>query len=240
MDILEVLFIAATSLATLGCAWAAMKYTFKADTSAQTDASVGTVDTGSAHETYRFERLFHERWFGIVFFLVLAVLSGGVAHFLYKNTVAYVDFAKITLVYLAGLSAMVIDLRYHRIPNMISLILLAGRGITIAYEFLYLKEAAMSRLVSSLLGLVVLFVVLFGLSKLIHNGIGLGDVKLLSAIGFMGGIYAVCSILVLGLLSSCVISIGLVAFKQKKMKDSIPFAPFIFVGIVLTIFLGTF
>lgn len=240
MDLLEVLFIAATSLATLVCAWAAMKYTFKADTSAQADASVGTVDTGSAHETPRFERLLHERWFGIVFYLALAVLSGGVAHFIYRNTTDYIDFARILFIYLAGLAAMVIDLRYHRIPNVISLILLAGRGITIAYEFLFLKEAAMSRLVSSLLGLVILFIVLFGLSKLIHNGIGLGDVKLLSAIGFMGGIYAVCSILLLSLLSSCLISIGLIASKQKKIKDYIPFAPFIFAGIVLTIILGVF
>ena len=240
MDLLEVLLIAATSLVTLGCAFAAIKYTFKSKASAQTDASVDTADTGRAHETYRFERLFHERRFRIVFLAALFAVSSILAHFIYTNTVYYVDFAKILLIYAMGLAAMVVDLRYHRIPNVIPLILLAGRGITIAYEFLFLKEIAMTRLISSLLGCVLIFIVLFAISRIMHNGIGLGDVKLLSAIGFLGGMYSVCSILLLGLFSSCIFSIVLLVSKQKKVKDSIPFAPFIYVGIIITIILGTF
>lgn len=240
MEIVEVLLIIATVMAATGCALGAIRYTYQKDGSAQAKASLNADEADRAPETYRFAKLFQERRFSILFLAVLAIVTGIVAHFQFMNTASYVDYLKLSLVYLAGIAAMVIDLKYHRIPNLIPLTLIIGRFITILYEFLFRQEVAMNQLISSLLGFAICFVVLFVLSKAMHNGIGMGDVKLLSAIGFMCGIYAVCSILLVGLLASCVISIVLLISKIKKVKDYIPFAPFIYIGIFGTIIFGIF
>lgn len=240
MEIMEVFLIIATTLSVIGCALVAIRYTYRKDGSTQTNTSMKTEDVNRAPETYRFAKLFQERRFSLIFLATLAIVTGVAAHFLFVNTSSTVDYFKILLVYMGGLMAMIIDLKYHRIPNAIPLALLVGRVLTIIYEFLFRKDVALSQLISSALGLAICFIVLFALSKAMHNGIGLGDVKLLSAIGFMCGIYAVCSILLLGLIASFVISIVLLISKIKKVKDFIPFAPFIYIGIFGTIIFGIF
>jgi len=240
VEFTEIIVITATSLVAVGCARAAARFTYRTEKSAPAEASISSDEASRAPETFRFAGMFQGRRFSMFFLLAVLLGTGISAHFIYTNTVNYIDFIKISVVYMAGLMSMIIDLKYHRIPNSIPLFLLAGRALTIGYEFLFRKDVAVNQLISSALGFAVCFVVLFALSKAMHNGIGMGDVKFLSAIGFMLGIYAVCSILLMGLLASCVISIILLITKVKKVKDFIPFAPFIYIGMICTIVMGTF
>ena len=240
MEFAEVIVIIAMSVVALGCTWVAVHYTYRTEKSAQTQASISIAAADRSPETFRFAKMFQEKRFIVFLLLAVLLITGVVSHFIYANTVNYGDLVKVFLVYLAGLMSMIIDLKYHKIPNSIPLVLLAGRVLTIGYEFLFRKDVAVNQLISSAIGFLVCFVVLFVLSKAMHNGIGMGDVKFLSSIGFMLGIYAVCSILLLALLASCVISIILLVIKVKRVKDYIPFAPFIYIGIICTTILGTF
>gem|GEM_PF-208600 len=240
MELMEVFLIVLTALLAVGASWFAIRYRHKATIAADTSTSTEEAEADRAPETYRFAGLFQERRFSIIFLIAIALVSGVIGHFIFANTTHYVDFAKLLLVYLTGVAAMIIDLKYHRIPNILPLTLIIGRAITIGYEFLFRKDVALSQLLSSLLGLVIIFLVLFALSKAMRNGLGFGDVKFLSAVGFMGGILAVCSVLLAGLIISCLVSVGLLVTKTKKVKDSIPFAPFIYIGIVATILIGSF
>ena len=240
MEFMEVFLILLTTLLAVGTAWFAIRYQHKAAAAADMSTSTDEAEADRAPETYRFADLFQERRFSIIFLIAIALLSGVVGHFIYANTTHYVDFAKILLVYVTGVAAMIIDLKYHRIPNFLPITLVIVRLITIGYEFIFRKDVALSQLISSALGLVIIFLVLFALSKAMRNGLGFGDVKFLSAVGFMGGILAVCSVLLAGLIISCLVSVGLLVTKTKKVKDSIPFAPFIYIGIVATILIGSF
>lgn len=237
---MEVVVIIITSLVAGVCAWFASRHTYCAEESSQMTDFASGANTDRSLETSHFSKMFLERRFSVFFLLAVLLVTAVDAHFIFTHTGNYFDLVKIVLVYSAGLTAMIFDIKYHIIPNFIPIILFAARAVLIGLEFLFRSDVALSQLISSALGFTVCFVFLFIISKATHNGMGMGDVKLLSAIGFMCGLYAVCSILLMGILASCVISIILLIFKVRKVKDYIPFAPFIYIGIICTIFLGTF
>ena len=237
---MEVVVVIVSSLVAGVCAWLASRHTYCTEESSQMTDFASSANTDRSLETSRFSKMFLERRFTVFFLSVVLLGTGLTAHFMYTHTGNYFDLVKIVLVYIAGLTAMIFDIKYHTIPNLIPVVLLAARAVLVGFEFLFRKDVALSQLISSALGLSVCFVFLFIISKATHNGMGMGDVKLLSSIGFMCGLYAVCSILLMGLLASCIISILLLVFKVKTVKDYIPFAPFIYIGIICTILLGTF
>jgi prepilin peptidase CpaA len=79
------------------------------------------------------------------------------------------------------LIAAVYDLRYRRIPNWLTVSgVLAGLGLNA-----FLDQGRPGMFVSSLMGLVIAFVLNFGLYAL--RAMGAGDVKLMAAIGALVG-----------------------------------------------------
>ena len=67
---------------------------------------------------------------------------------------------------------------------------------------------------------------------------GFGDIKYLGALCFTGGITLLLVSLSVSLICSWVVGVTYVARKKKKMKDTIPFGPFILLGVVACIFTG--
>lgn len=70
------------------------------------------------------------------------------------------------------------------------------------------------------------------------GGIGMGDVKLFAVIGCYVGSRSIMSAAFLSVLSGAVYCIVMLLLKKIKLKEEIPFAPFIFVGTMLTMALG--
>ena len=70
------------------------------------------------------------------------------------------------------------------------------------------------------------------------GGVGMGDVKLFAVIGCYVGSGSIMSVAFLSALSGAVYSISMLLLKKIKLKEEIPFAPFIFVGTMLTMVLG--
>lgn len=144
--------------------------------------------------------------------------------------------------YLSLLAAMLaiawIDQRERRIPNRILLLLLGLRGALLMAEWILIPSMGMPLLISSLMGM-LLGGGMFLLAHLItKGGVGMGDVKLFAVIGIYVGGSSIMSLVFLTVMSSALYSIIMLIRKKIKLKEEIPFAPFVLVGTILTMALG--
>ncbi len=69
------------------------------------------------------------------------------------------------------------------------------------------------------------------------GGIGMGDVKLFSCVGLYLGIKLAFTALFCSVLLTLLAGLALVILRKYKMKDTLPFAPFIYLGVILTLIL---
>ena len=85
-----------------------------------------------------------------------------------------------------------------------------------------------------------IFLLIFYLSLVfLHQpGMGMGDVKLAAGIGAFLGLEAALLSFFLSFLSGALVAGILVFFHLKRMKDKIPFGPFLVAGAFITLFLG--
>ncbi len=160
------------------------------------------------------------------------------------------------IVFLIWLTIVVIDLRYYVIPNALNaILLLCGVVIifvTVHYNDLlfpfrtsFLKQyqliftpwnnAALNHLLGLAFGL-VFFGALVLLSR--GRGMGLGDVKLATAVGLLLGWPDIALATMLAFVLGGVWSMVLVFLRKKTIRDKVPFAPFMILGFALTVFFG--
>ena len=137
------------------------------------------------------------------------------------------------------LAVSLIDYKRRIVPNRLVLIMLMVRMVLYIVQFfaLDLKSDFWPLLVNDLIALLIpLFMLIAGI-LVIKNGIGMGDIKLLIVIALYQGIRGAISTLIFGLLAAFIIAIGLLIIKKKKRHDTIPFAPSVFFGAVVTMVL---
>lgn len=144
--------------------------------------------------------------------------------------------------YLILLAAMFgiawIDWHDRRIPNKILILLLAARGILLCIEWTVYPEYGVSLLLSALLGLLAgggMFLLAGVISR---GGIGMGDIKLFAVTGIYMGSGSILAVIFLAVMASAVYSVVMLLLKKVKLKEEIPFAPFVLIGTVLTMALG--
>ncbi|MBR2048762.1 MAG: prepilin peptidase [Oscillospiraceae bacterium] len=139
---------------------------------------------------------------------------------------------KLSLCYYAILAAAVIDFKLHIIPNLIPIILIGASALIFVYELLF-GAGTLARALLSLSGCLI-----FGLCLLVGNrisggGIGLGDVKLLSAVCLLGGIGLAFSTMVFALICCSLFAAVVLLSKKMSIRQSVPFGPFIYLGFVI-------
>ncbi|HFK1451777.1 MULTISPECIES: A24 family peptidase [Bacillus cereus group] len=119
----------------------------------------------------------------------------------------------------------VTDYIYMLIPNRI----LAWFACLLILENVFVPLVTW---IDSIVGSCVIFILLYCMQKIHPEGLGGGDIKLLSLLGFIAGLKGVFMILFLSsLLSLCFFGAGLV-LKRMKMRTQIPFGPFISLGAI--------
>lgn len=91
--------------------------------------------------------------------------------------------------------------------------------------------------INSIIGGIGAFLIFFIGAILSKGGIGMGDVKLMTCIGFYTSIYEVLNISFISLLVSVLIGLFLIFFKKADKKTEIPFVPFVLVGVIIEAFL---
>ncbi|MGN0141220.1 MAG: prepilin peptidase [Roseburia sp.] len=135
--------------------------------------------------------------------------------------------------------AAIIDGFIHKIPNFIVAIgffirLLFFIPEWICYEDFWFEIAA------DALAMILFFVIFLLVSVITKHGFGMGDVKLICALGFWVGTAATFYTLAFGMFYCMLTAIGLLLLHKKTMKDYIPFGPFVFAGYLTAMFLNTF
>lgn len=184
--------------------------------------------------------------FSRVSVFVVSVLSVGIVSFCAQtftwggDGIDTIGYIKIVITSLLLMSAAVIDFYTKKIPNFIPIAFLGSGIVMLIAEFAFMRESFLILLAGSLVGLVVGFLCLFAMSLITKGGIGMGDVKLISTMGFLCGIAASFYSFFLATVFCLFVTIILLILKRKKMKDELPFGPFLFLGYILTIILGKF
>ena len=136
------------------------------------------------------------------------------------------------------LSVVVIDYKLQIIPNRLTLTMFEV-GLVIA--FLYgLSDVAIS--INMLLGMLVgggIFLGITFLGGLVYGkeAMGLGDVKLMGALGLYFGLTNIIFVALISFLVGAILSIILLLTKIKKMDEYIPFGPFIVIAAIIVIFI---
>lgn len=171
---------------------------------------------------------------------IFILLAGIISYVVSGNVNSYIDLVKLIIGYIGLSIAASIDYRVKLIPNVIVLALMGSRILLVIFEYIFEREEWIYSIGSSLLSAVIVFVVLFILSVISKSGLGMGDVKLLTALAFLCGIYSVLNTMIVALIICVLVAMVLVLSKKKKMKDKIPFGPFLLIGYIITMCLGAY
>ncbi len=135
------------------------------------------------------------------------------------------------------ISAFVIDYKLQIIPNRLNLTIFE---VGLVFTFIYgLSNVAIS--INMVLGMLAgggIFLGLTLLGGLIYGkeAMGLGDVKLMGALGLYFGLTNIITITLMSFLIGAILSIILLATKIRKMDQYIAFGPFIVIATFIAIF----
>lgn len=166
----------------------------------------------------------------VSFACVLVALSAISGYVVSQNAISILANIELGVCYMAVLAAAIIDLKTRTIPNFIPFTLICVRLLIFIYEIIFV-DAALSYLVSSLIGCFLCALLLIIANKISKGGIGGGDIKLLSCIGLMCGIYVVFSTLLLSLIACIIVSVVFLILKKKTTTEHLAFGPFIYIGL---------
>ncbi|MGH9239085.1 MAG: prepilin peptidase [Vicinamibacterales bacterium] len=128
-----------------------------------------------------------------------------------------------------------IDLRHHLLPNVITV-----PGIVIGFLLsLFLPPGWKASLIGLIAGGGVLFAIAEGYYRLRGvEGLGMGDVKMLSMIGAFLGWKLMLVTLILGSFAGSLIGVGVIALGRGGMKAALPFGTFLAVGALTAAVVG--
>ncbi|MCA1583106.1 MAG: prepilin peptidase [Acidobacteria bacterium] len=136
----------------------------------------------------------------------------------------------------ACLALLAIDAEFQILPDKITL---TGIAAGIGLAFLSPSRAPLSAVLGAALGAGGLFLVAFLYEKIAgHEGMGLGDVKMLGMIGAFLGPAGVLLTILLASLSGSVVGIALIAAGAGTRKLRLPFGVFLAIGAVAAYFFG--
>jgi len=151
-------------------------------------------------------------------------------------TIAYAYYAAIFSLLLV---IAVYDLKHKIIPDALVLVLGILSFVGLFFFVNYNFHPHFPSILEFLSG--ILIALPFALLWLFSKGkwMGLGDAKLAISFGWLLGISAALSGLVLAFWSGAIVGLVLIAFsKRHGMKSEIPFAPFLVLGVILTFLFG--
>ena len=140
------------------------------------------------------------------------------------------------LVIVFGYIAAVIDIKTKKIPNGFVLAMLAAWIIVMTPKLFLDTDVAIALMKQSGLGLASgggLFLVVYLIS---HKGLGGGDVKFMAAVGLYLGFGGIIQAMLFGTVLAGLTGLVLILLKKIGRKDTIPLAPFLYVGILTTVF----
>ncbi len=133
-----------------------------------------------------------------------------------------------------------IDLKHFIIPNSLTFPLMFIGFIKSFDPNLdnFLFPNYINSLIGGVIGYLIIWLIIFVYKKVRNKeGMGLGDAKLLSAVGFWFGWVSIPFVLFLSSIIALGFSLPSLVNKSKNLSSQIPFGPYIILGITLYIFI---
>ena len=141
------------------------------------------------------------------------------------------------LLIIIGYIVAVSDIKEKRIPNSLVLAMLLGWAMIMVPQLFLQTDSAIALLADSALGFAIgggMFFLVYILSR---KGLGGGDVKFMAATGLFLGVFGILPAMLCGTVLASLFGFVLIILKKIGRKDTIPLAPFLYVGILTTIYL---
>lgn len=175
-------------------------------------------------------------------YILIFSISIGYVLLLYKygikpNLVENIDLIKYIVLLPMLACAFAVDLKEQIIPNRLNLFMFEiGMIIVFIHGFTNIN-IAINMLLGMLAGAGIFFMIsLLGGLIAGKEAMGMGDVKLMGALGLYFGLQNIIVISVLAFLIGAIVSVIYLIVKKKKSNNYIPFGPFIVIGSMITIF----
>ena len=133
----------------------------------------------------------------------------------------------------------VIDLEHGLIlnkvvyPGMVVALLLA------LYPWPWLTESMVMRVAYAALGGGIGFAIFLLIAIVSRGGMGWGDVKLAALIGLATGFPLVFLAIIMGAILGGIVAVALMIVKKRKLKETIPFGPFLALAAMVTLLWGS-
>ncbi len=163
-----------------------------------------------------------------IIWAICAVLSLTVLALQYieSGETVFCDTALFWILY----SCACIDFNEHRIPDYLSLSVAALALIKTVYS-IFIEKDGIRVLWNALLGGSVVLILMLISAFVMKNGLGGGDIKLMSALGLYFGFSGLFSLLILSFLPAALFGLLLLMRRKANIKTGLPFAPFVFTGL---------
>ncbi len=167
--------------------------------------------------------------------LLNLVLLGFFLYFYKETNLIYILKRVGLAVFVCGI--MPVDLKYNRIPNRFILAILAWRTFCLLGELLWYREALVQTVLQEIIGAGIFGLLIIVCMLVAKNSIGMGDLKLVLMISACQGIYGTMNTLFVSMIVAFLAAIVLLLTKKKSRKDVLPFAPFLSIGLYISLFL---
>lgn len=133
-----------------------------------------------------------------------------------------------------GYVAAVGDARRKQIPNRLVGAMLGAWVLVMVPQLFLHTEQTVPILLSALFGAVLAGAVFLTVYLVSRHGLGGGDVKFMTAAGLYLGLNGVMPTMLTGSVLAAVVGVTCIALKKMDRKGTLPLAPFLYVGVVLT------
>ena len=173
-------------------------------------------------------------WINMRSYILLPVLLFGL--FFLREHQDWIRLLRFQALIFFGYIVALQDFRSKTIPNRYVLGFLATWVIITVPELVLRTESTLRYLSTAGLGFLAaggFFLLLYLVS---NRGLGGGDVKYIAVAGLYLGLYGILSAIFFASILSSLTAGILLLLKRIGRKDSIPLAPFLYVGILITIF----
>lgn len=168
-----------------------------------------------------------------LFLLAVGVLSVLLSILLLQQKYRVSIVINISVVYTIVAILAGIDFKKKIIPNKILGVGFLIRSLLLLYDWVVAPEIIWTVFLNAAAGFFFgLFFILL-LSLITRHGIGYGDVKMFSWLGFCIGLADTYNILFYSVLTAAVTGVYFLLVKKADKKQELPFAPFVFIGCYL-------
>ncbi len=142
------------------------------------------------------------------------------------------------LFFILGLSFIIIffiDLKHYIIPNVLTFSLMViGFVKSFDPNLNPIFPNFINSLIGGIFGYLIIWSIIYFYKQVINKeGMGLGDAKLLSAIGFWFGWISIPFVIFLSSIIALLFVIPSLMKKSKKLSSQIPFGPYIIIGTLI-------